>query len=65
MANYGHICQRLGSKFGSAQLDHLGNIIDKFQRNLKNSLEGSATTGLLQCSVKRVTISRMAIWWLY
>ena len=33
MADGGHICQQMGTKFGGAQLDHQGNIPDMFQKN--------------------------------
>ena len=34
----GHICQWTGAKFGYAQLDHLGNIPDKYRKNLTSGL---------------------------
>ena len=52
MADGGNICRRTGIKFGCGQLDHLKNIRDKFQKNLKNGLGGDAVTRLLQCYIK-------------
>ena len=46
MAYSGHICRQSGTKFGRAQLDHLGNILAKFQKNLMNGLGGDAITKL-------------------
>ena len=40
MAYEGHICPETDPKFGRAQLDHQGNIQDKFQRNLTSGLGG-------------------------
>ena len=35
MADGGHICRRTGTKFGRAQLDHRGDIPDKFRKKKK------------------------------
>ena len=41
MANGGHICQWIGTKFERAQLDHKGTSqTDKFQKNLTSGLRG-------------------------
>ena len=49
MADGGHTCRRIGNKLGRTQLDHFGNIPDKFQKNLNNGLGGDAVTRLVRC----------------
>ena len=44
MADSGHICQLTGTKIDAAQLDHQGNIPDKFRKIPTCSLGGDATT---------------------
>ena len=42
----GNIAQQTGTKFGRAQLHHLKNITNNFQKNLKSSLGGDVITRL-------------------
>ena len=46
MAEGGHICQWIQNKIGGAQLDHQGNLPDKFLKNMTSGLGRDAMRSL-------------------